>query len=227
MAAISTAFVRAIEQFVAAHRIPLITFKRGERKDTVAATYLAEFRRREGVLFVGKAQERQRVFRTTKRRNPTTGVTYPWLVRSTAMVNQYYVYLVDADFGPLFIKFSSYFPYPLKVCLNGHEYLKRQLAKAHVPFEALDNGIRACADPRQIQTLADGLTADRIEAMAHKGLARLPPPRLPRDRAPACRYRLSFRPRRLPPPQIRDRPHTGRLFFEQIIRDNLDVRRPD
>src|SRR5260370_37348221 len=77
MAPISTAFVRAIEQFVAAHRIPLIPFKRGERKDTVAATYLAEVRRREGVLFVAKAQERQRVWRTTNRPNPTTAVTYP------------------------------------------------------------------------------------------------------------------------------------------------------
>lgn len=145
MAPISTAFVRAIERFAAAHRLPLISFKRGERKDTVAATYLATFPRREGVLFVGKAQERQRVFRTTKRQNPTTGATYPWLVRGVAMVNQYYVYLVDADFGPLFIKFSSYFPYPLKVCLNGHEYLKRQLAKARGPFEALeqwDSGVR-------------------------------------------------------------------------------------
>jgi len=227
MAPISTAFVRAIERFMAAHRIPLITFKRGERKDTVAAAYLAEFRRREGVLFVGKAQERQRVFRTTKRRNPHTGVTYPWLVRGTAMVNQYYVYLVDADFGPLFIKFSSYFPYPLKVCLNGHEYLKRQLVKARVPFDALDNGIRACADPRQMQTLADGLTADRIEAMVHKWLARLPHPWLPTDHAAGYRYRLSILQAEFALTQILDRPHTGRLFFEQIIRDNLDVGRPD
>ena len=227
MAPISTAFVRAIEQFVGGHRIPLISFQRGERKDTVATTYLAQFQRHEGVLFVGKAQERQRVFRTTKRRNPKTGVTYPWLVRSTAMVNQYYVYLVDADFGPLFIKFSSYFPYPLKVCLNGHEYLKRQLVKARVPFDALDNGIRACADPRQMQTLADGLTADRIEAMVYKWLARLPHPWLPTDHAAGYRYRLSILQAEFALTQILDRPHTGRLFFEQIIRDNLDVGRPD
>src|SRR5258708_26887535 len=132
------------------------------------------------------------------------------------MVNQYYVYLVDADFGPLFIKFSSYFPYPLKVCLNGHEYLKRQLAKAHVPFEALDNGIRACADPRQMQTLADGLTADRIEAMAHKWLARLPHPGLPPDHAAGYRYRLSILQAAFSPTHILDRPPTGLLRLQQI-----------
>ncbi len=47
--------------------------------------------------------------------------------RSTAMPNHYYVYILDRDFGPLFLKFCSYFPYPAKLCLHGHEWLKRQL----------------------------------------------------------------------------------------------------
>ena len=45
------------------------------------------------------------MFRTEKRRNPVTGATYPWIVRATAMVNHFYIYAVDADFGPFFIKF--------------------------------------------------------------------------------------------------------------------------
>ena len=45
------------------------------------------------------------------------------------MVNHYYFYCVDEDFGPFFLKFCSYFPYNAKLCINGHEYLKRQLAK--------------------------------------------------------------------------------------------------
>jgi hypothetical protein len=35
------------------------------------------------VLYVGVAQEKQRVFRTVRRRNPATGATYPWLVPGT------------------------------------------------------------------------------------------------------------------------------------------------
>ena len=58
----------------------------------------------------------------------------------TAMVNHYYCYGLDADFGPFFLKFSSYFPYNAKLCINGHEYAKRQLAKEKIAFEALDNG---------------------------------------------------------------------------------------
>ena len=30
------------------------------------------------------------------------------------MVNQWYVYIKDEDFGPLFLKLSSYFPYNAK-----------------------------------------------------------------------------------------------------------------
>jgi hypothetical protein len=61
--------------------------------------------------------------RTERRRCSRTGATYPWIVQSTAMVNHYYFYGVDQDFGPFFLKFCSYFPYNAKLCINGHEYL--------------------------------------------------------------------------------------------------------
>jgi hypothetical protein len=114
-------------------RFVVVQFRPGERKDDVMAERLKRFDDAEGVVFIGKAQEKAPVFRTVKRRSPN-GQSYPWIVRSTAMVNQYYIYVVDRDFGPFFLKFSSYFPYNAKLCLNGHEYAKRQLAKAGIAF---------------------------------------------------------------------------------------------
>jgi hypothetical protein len=70
------------------------------------------------VLFVGRAQEKNVVFHTEKRRNPVTGATYPWLMRSTGVINKFYCYCVDGDFGPFFLKFCSYFPYNAKLCIN-------------------------------------------------------------------------------------------------------------
>src|SRR3977135_85648 len=64
----SEAFVRDIEQFVADERIDLVSFAKRERKDDVTQKYLRRFRRREGVLYVGKAQEKARVMRTERRR---------------------------------------------------------------------------------------------------------------------------------------------------------------
>jgi hypothetical protein len=108
---ISKAFIGGMEAFARAEQIPIVQFRKGQRKDDVAAEHLKKFTKEEGVLIIGKAQEKTPVFRTERRRNEETGGTYPWLVRSTAMVNHFYVYCVDRDFGPFFLKFSTYFPY--------------------------------------------------------------------------------------------------------------------
>ena len=98
-------FVNAIDRFAADHDIDMLQFAKWQRKDDVTQQYLARFKGTEGVLYIGKAQEKAQVVRTERRRNPQTGVTYPWIVSSTAMVNHYYFYCVDEDFGPFFLKF--------------------------------------------------------------------------------------------------------------------------
>jgi hypothetical protein len=57
------------------------------------------------VLFIGKAQEKARVFRTLHKGSPETGRSYPWISGGSALPNHYYFYIIDDDFGPLFIKF--------------------------------------------------------------------------------------------------------------------------
>ena len=227
MEPISKAFVAAIHAFVHEQGVPLITFEKGQRKDDVMAEHLARFTAPEGVVFVGRAQEKTRVIRTEKRRNPTTGQAYPWLVRSTAMVNHFYFYAVDGDFGPFFLKFGTYFPYTAKLCLNGHEYVKRQLAQRGIAFEALDNGILSCADPQRLQALCDGLSAETIDAFFRKWLHRLPHPFTPQDRQAGYRYELSILQAEFSRTQVLDRPLSGRLLFEDLIRENLDLGRPD
>jgi hypothetical protein len=225
VAPMSDRFVQAIERFVATEGVDLVTFEKGQRKDDVAQEYLAKFNGEEGVLFVGKAQEKASVFRTEKRRD-ARGV-YPWIIRSTAMPNHYYVYILDRDFGPLFIKFCSYFPYPAKLCLNGHEWLKRQLTHREIAFEPLDNGIRSSDEPSRVQRIADTLDAAKIDAVFRKWLRRLPHPFAPAHRAAGYRYQLSILQAEFALTQVLDRPLTGRCFFEEVIRENLDIGRPD
>ena len=224
---ISKAFIAQIETFTAANKVPLLGFTKGQRKDDVTKEYLAKFSDKEGVLYVGKAQEKAPVFRTEKRRNPTTGQAYPWIVKSTAMVNQYYFYCVDEDFGPFFLKFCSYFPYNAKLCINGHEYVKRQLAKENIAFEALDNGVLSCANPKRLQELCDGLSAEKIDALLRKWLARLPHPFSESDRKAGYRYDISILQAEFSLTQVLDRPQSGRIFFEEVIKENLDLGRPD
>jgi hypothetical protein len=224
---ISKAFIGAVEKFVDEKKVPFVTFAKGQRKDDIAQEHLAKFQGREGVLFVGKAQEKAPVFRTEKRCNPKTGQSYPWIVKSTAMVNQFYFYCVDEDLGPFFLKFCTYFPYNAKLCINGHEYVKRQLAKEGIAFEALDNGVLSCADPKRLQQLCDGLSATKIDALLRKWLERLPHPFTAADRKAGYRYHVSILQAEFSLTQVLDRPQSGRIFFEQVIRENLDIGRPD
>ena len=115
------------------------------------------------------------------------------------MVNHYYFYGVDEDFGPFFLKFCTYFPYNAKLCINGHEYVKRQLAKEGIAFEALDNGVLSCANPTRLQQLCDGLSAAQDQrAAAEVAGAICPIPLRPRIEQPAIAttfrsFRLSSR----------------------------------
>jgi hypothetical protein len=223
----TTDFVRSIHRFVDDHGIDLVHFRKGQRKDDIAHTYLVDHDGSEGVLFVGRAQEKTNVFRTQKRRNPVTGKAYPWLVADTAMVNHFYFYGFDDDFGPFFIKFATYFPYTAKVCINGHEWAKQQAAKAGIGFEALDNGFLSCEDHHRLQRICSSLTPAKIDTFVRKWLARLPHPFTPADRRAGYRYDLSVLQAEFSLTQVLDRPVSGRVFFEDVIRENLDIGRPD
>src|SRR5580765_7865598 len=222
MGVMTNAFLRQVDDFLEQHQIPVVAFQKGQRKDDVAAEYRQRFQGTEGVLFLGKAQEKVTVFRTEKRTG-SDGKKYPWIVKSATPVNQFYFYCLDADFGPFFLKFSTYFPYNAKLCINGHEYAKRQLAKEGIAFESLDNGVLTCANPQRSQQLCDGLSAAKIDALLRKWLARLPHPYTAQDRKAGYRYDASILQAELSLTQVLDRPQTGRIFFEQVIRENLKL----
>src|SRR5438552_9572099 len=223
---ISKRFVKALEDFARREKVPVVQLRKGERKDDVAAEQRKKFNKPEGVVFIGKAQEKTRVFRTERRRNEQTGATYPWLVQSTAMVNHFYVYCMDRDFGPFFLKFCTYFPYNAKLCLNGHEYVKQQLVNRGIGYEALDNGILSCDDPKRVQALCDGLSGEKIDALLRKWFRKLPHPFTGKDRQAGYRYQISILQAEFSLTQVLDRPVTGRIFFEEMIRENLDIGRP-
>ena len=224
--AMTQAFVKSIEAFIQREGLELVRFQKGQRKDQVLQQKLRAFKKEEGVVFVGVAQEKVRVPRTTRKRLEAGG-TIPWIIYSTAMINVYYFYCRDKDFGPFFLKFCSYFPYSAKLCLNGHEYLKCQLAQRGIAFQSMDNGLLTCADIKAAQRISDGLSATKIEAFFRKWLARLPHPYSAQDRKAGYRYDLSVLQAEFSLTQVWDRAVHGRCFFEEVIRENIDLGRPE
>ena len=205
--------------FAACRQIPWVDFARGQRKDDVAHGYLSGFAGTEGVLFIGRAQEKVPLFRTRKRRR-ADGSSYPWIAAETGVVNQYYCYCADEDFGPFFLKFCSCFPFNAKLCLNGNEWAKRQAARAGIGFESLDNGFAAVDDVPALQAICHSLGPAQTGALLRKWLhgCRIPsPPRTAlRGTGMTSRScRRSSRSRRCWTSQL-----PGGSFFEQAIRDN-------
>ena len=143
------------------------------------------------------------------------------------MVNHWYFYGFDADFGPFHIKFCGYFPYTGQIYFNGHEYAKQQCRKEGISFTALDNAFGMVSDPEAVQRICDGLTDQKIYRFAGKWLARLPQPFTRADEDADYRWQLSVKQIEFSTTMTLDRPLSGRIFFEQLIRDNLDIGRPD
>jgi hypothetical protein len=81
---------------------------------------------RRGVVHRQGPRRRPPCFAPCAESTPRRAKRCPWITRGSAMPNHYCFYLLDEDFGPLCIKFCSYFPYAVKVCLDGHERVKRQ-----------------------------------------------------------------------------------------------------
>ena len=143
------------------------------------------------------------------------------------MVNHWYFYGFDADFGPFYIKFCGYFPYTGQIYFNGHEYAKQQCLKEGIAFTALDNAFGTVSDAEAVQRICDGLTDQKIYRFAGKWLARLPQPFTRADEDADYRWQLSVQQVEFSTTMALDRPLAGRIFFEQLIRDNLDIGRPD
>ena len=139
----------------------------------------------------------------------------------------FYFYLWDEDFGPAFIKVCAYFPYPVKVWLNGHEWAKRQATQAGIGFTELSNGFATCDDPAGLQEICDRLGPGTIEVFFDRWMSILPLPLTAADRAAGYWWELSMRQVETSRTIVFDAPRHARGFFEALVVDNLDIGRPD
>ena len=215
-------FRDAVKTMVERDRIPLYQFNHKERKDDIANDFRRKRGIRDGVVFVGVAQEKAQTFQGKK-----VDGRFEYTRDKAVYVNHYYFYIDDADFGPLFLKVCSYAPWAIKLCLNGHEWAKRQLEKKGIVYEALDNGFLSCTERERLQRTCDSLSPQDIDRLFRKWLERIPLPLRPEDRQAGYDWTLSIWQMEVSLTQIFDRPLRGREFFEEIIRDNLDLGRPD
>ena len=83
-------------------------------------------------------------------------------------------------------------PWGIKLCLNGHEWAKRQLEKRGIVYESLDKGFLSCAEPEKLRQICDSLGPEDIDRVFRKWLRRISLPLRPEDRQEGYDWDLSF-----------------------------------
>jgi hypothetical protein len=227
---IGDGYVREVERFAKQQGIPIEKFPKGVRKEEHVRPHFARAmdEGRTGVVFIGKAQEKAHSFRGVLTAEGKAA-HQPWYVFQPCevFVTWFYFYILDAEFGPCFIKVCTYVPFAVRVYVNGHEWAKRQLTKADIAFSELDNGFASCADAQRLQHICDSFGPQHIQALFRRWMDALPQPFTDQDRLAGYLHQLSVLQAEFSLTQVFDQPRYGRAFFEQAIRDHLDLGRPD
>jgi hypothetical protein len=230
---IGNRFRREVKAFAAEHNVPILALKKpdrtrwDDRKLDHVRPYLekAEAEHRTGVVAIVQAQEFQWVF-SAKNRSSTPGLVSFEFVKEERRVGIYYFYVLDAEFGPGFIKICTYFPYPSKVWLNGHEWAKRQARREGLSFGELANGFSSCEDPQALQAICDQLGPRDIEDFFTRWTAVIPTPFTDADREAGYFFELSMRQVEVSRTLVFDDPRRARGFFESLVQDNIGIGRP-
>jgi hypothetical protein len=223
---IGNRFRQAVSEFAEVNGIPVLRFKKGDRQLDLVRPHAAKATG-PGVVAIGIAQEFQWVFTGHKRPTDTPGAVNYGFEKAERRVTCYYFYVLDEDFGLGFVKIASYFPYPAKVWVNGHEWAKHQAAKAGLGFTELANGFAACDDPAALQAICDRLGPADIQAFFDRWCDVVPTPLGDADRAGGYWWELSMRQVEVARTIVFDAPRRARSFFEALVADNLDLGRPD
>jgi hypothetical protein len=222
------AFRKSVAQFAQDNHIPLVRFEKTDRKIEVMRSYFDAQARtgRSGVAAIGVAQEFASVFTGTER--PTSnGIPWFSFAKANRRVMCYYFYLWDIDFGSAFIKICSYFPYPAKIWVNGHEWAKRQATQQGLEFTELSNGFATAENPATLQAICDRLGPGTITVFVQRWLSILPLPLTEADRAGGYWWEISMRHVEVSRTIVFTAPRHARTFFEALVEDNLDIGRPD
>jgi hypothetical protein len=231
---IGNRFRSAVRAFAKDNRIPVLRLNSpdrtrwDDRKIDHVQPYLDRAARkgRTGVVAIVTAQELAWVW-SGQKRNPKPGQSLFAFVKARRQVTAYYFYILDAEFGPAFIKIVSYFPYPAKVWLNGHEWVRRQADRAGLRVVSLANGFAACDQPRRLQAIADRLRPSHIQGFFDRWMRVVPTPLTSADRKAGFWWELSMRQVETSTTLVFDDPRRARRFFEALVADNVGIGRPE
>lgn len=97
------------------------------------------------------------------------------LVLETRKCTHLYHYYMHADFGLMHVRVQTWFPFTVDICLNGREWLARQMDRAGLRYEQRDNCFASVSDPVRAQALLDEQLRSDWPQRLHELLAQAHP----------------------------------------------------
>lgn len=74
----------------------------------------------------------------------------------------YYFYYNDEEFGWMYLKIQTWFPYNVQIYINGREYLSKLFHKNAIKYEMYNNSFLYISDFDKAQELANGILNKKI-----------------------------------------------------------------
>lgn len=222
VAKIGNRFRSEVDAFAKRHRVPVLHLKKpdrgrlDDRKLDHVRPYLerAERSGHHGVVAIVATEEFQFVYAASKKTGAKGGIYFDWR-KVERRVSCFYFYLSDREFGPCFIKICSYFPWPIKVWCNAHEWSKRQARRSRIGFTELANGFAATKSPERLQGLCDRFGPADVQALFDRSITRIPTPLTDADRRGGYFWELSMRQVEVSRTIVFDDPRRARSFFSR------------
>lgn len=219
-------FVGQVQRFAQERQIPILRPSGRTRPGAVAQPALrwAARANRWGVVAIVVHQESARVFASYHAGGRRTHFR---IREERRLVNHYYFYLRDREYGEGFVRISSYPPFQTRIWLNAHGYLAAELRRRRIAVQTLDNCVVAVADPAALAHAAQQVDACRVEQIARRWLGWVPDPLTPAERAAGYPTHLSIYQAEFSDNQIFTQTQVLNRVYEDVLRDHLHLGRPD
>jgi len=219
-------FVDRINQFAAASQVDILQVKGKTRPGELGQKHLEAARRagRTGLIVILKHQEQARVFASEHRGGRDTNF---WVKQDFRVVNHYYFYFRDPEYGSGFVRICSYPPFSARIWVNAHGYIKRQLEAQNISFRADQNCFLETDDPKALQQAADRFNRELVEKIARKWLRWLPDPLTPEQRNAGYHTELSVYQAEFCHNLVFKSGHKLNPMYDQLLRDQLHMGQAD
>ncbi len=128
-----------------------------DKKEDIAKAFLLSNPVDEGLICVLKTLESCRTAKIVG-----GGEKSHFLKSSSTKCLHYYLYYLDKEFGFMFVKIQTWFPFNIQVYINGRELMKQVFDSNGISYECYDNSFTDISDVAKAQELADKFDSKKL-----------------------------------------------------------------